>query len=312
MSAPRGQAGCERNPTIGPTISRMRAVLASASLIVLAGLAAPAASQAAARSTHLVIQNETPRTMFFVAGRARHGRVTQGPPSRIAPGGTGELKAESHGFMTGTEGNVTYRLDGVAGVANFHWDNPFYGSNSASDSGPRGFATTHLGNHGNRTVVFFEIHPVGAPFTNCNARWVLDHLGARAEPSLSAFDRDSGAFSTPLKRLGFGGWVDTGCSAVANGGPVRNAQHSTDGFWTIDILLRSMTINGQAMGSRNHVRIEVEPGTAAHRVVARRPPRRNEQLLFHGRVMIDTHHGEELIEVHPIDPIRFQARPTVH
>ena len=99
---------------------------------------------------------------------------------------------------------------------------------------------------------------------------------------------------------------------MANGGPVRNAQHSTDGFWTIDILLRSMTINGQAMGSRNHVRIEVEPGTAAHRVVARRPPRRNEQLLFHGRVMIDTHHGEELIEVHPIDPIRFQARPTVH
>jgi hypothetical protein len=303
-----GQAASAGRMRAVPVLRRAMLVL---SLVGIGCAGAPAVAQGAARSTHLVIQNETSKTMFFVRGRVAHGRVTSRPPSAIPPGGSGELRAESHGFMTGTEGYVAYRLDGVSGEANFHWDNPFYGSNSASDSGPPGYATTHLGNHGNRTVVFFEIHQVGAPYTNCNARWVLNHLGTRSEPSLSAFDRDSGFFTTPLKRLGFGGWVDTACFAVASGAPVRTAQHSTDGFWTIDIRLRSMTIRGQDAGSGRFVRIEVEPGTPAHRVVARRPPRRGEALLFQGRVLIDTHHGEELIEVHPYDPIRFLPNPTV-
>jgi hypothetical protein len=274
------------------------------SLVLLACVAAPAGAQAAARSTHVIIQNETGQTMSYVRGRVAHGRVTSNPPSQIAPGGTGELQAVSSGFMTGTAGYVVYRLDGVGGEARFGWSNPFYGSNSATASAPAGFSASYIGNRGNRTLAFYEIHPAGGPSTRCNAGWVLGHLGQRPEPSLSAFDRDSGFLSTPLKHLGFGGWVDTGCDAVARGAPVRRAQHSTDGFWTIDVRLDSMTINGQVMATPAYVRIEVEPETLAHGAAGRHPPAGGAQIAFHGHILIDTHHGEELIEVHPYDRIK--------
>ena len=272
-------------------------------VILLVCIAGTTAAHGAARSTHVIIQNETDKTMLFVRGHLDHGRVTQKPPSRIAPGATGELQAESHGFMTGTEGYVAYRLEGVNGEARFGWNNPFYGRNSASASGPPGYPASHIGNRGNRTLVFYEIHSAGAPGVRCNPGWVLGHLGTRPEPSLSVFERDTGAFSTPLKRLGFGGWVDTGCDAVARGTPVRRAQHSTDGFWTIDVRLNSMTINGQS-ATRPYVRIEVEPGTPAHAGAASNPPAGGAQIAFHGHILIDTHHGEELVEVHPYDRIK--------
>ncbi len=285
--------------------------IAQVSVGVLAFAACSQAASAAARSTHVIIQNETARTLFFVRGHLDHGEVTKKPPSRIPPGGTGELFAESHGFMTGTEGYVIYRVDGVPGEARFYWDNPFAGSNTASASAPGGYVASYIGDKGNRTLAFYEIHQAGSAATNCNPRWVLDHLGTQAEPSLSGFDRDSGAFSTPLKRLGFGGWVDTGCDAQASGVPVRTAQHSTDGFWTIDVRLTSLTINGQTAGAGRFVRIEVEPETPAHAAAGAHPPPGGAPILFHGHVLIDTHHGDELVEVHPYDPIRFLATPSV-
>ncbi len=279
-------------------------------VLALVTVCAQSAS-AAARSTHVIIQNETGKTLFFVRGHLSHGEVTRKPPSRIPPGGTGELFAESHGFATGTEGYVIYRLDGVAGEVRFSWDNPFVGSNSASAAAPSGWIATYIGDKGNRTLAFYEIHQAGAAATNCNPSWVLEHLGTHPEASLSGFERDSGAFSTPLKRLGFGGWVDTGCDAQATGVPVRTAQHSTDGFWTIDVRLTSMTINGQQAAAGKFVRIEVEPETPAHAAAASHPPPGGAPILFHGHVLIDTHHGDELVEVHPYDPIRFLATPSV-
>jgi len=278
-------------------------------LLVFAGCAQ--AANAAARSTHVIIQNETSRALIFVRGHVDHGEVTQKPPSRIVPGGTGELFAESHGFATGTEGYVIYRVDGVPGEVKFYWDNPFVGSNTASASAPAGFVASYIGDKGNRTLAFYEIHQAGSVGVSCNPSFVLGHLGTHPEASLSGFDRDSGAFTTPLKRLGFGGWVDTGCDAQASGVPVRTAQHSTDGFWTIDVRLTSMTINGQSAPASRFVRIEVEPETPAHAAAESHPPQGGAPILFHGHVLIDTHHGDELVEIHPYDPIRFLATPTV-
>jgi hypothetical protein len=289
---------------------RTRTVVQALLGLILVAACSQAAS-AAARSTHVIIQNETTKTLLFVRGHLDHGEVTKKPPSRIAPGATGELFAESNGFMTGTEGYVIYRVDGVPGEAKFYWDNPFAGSNTASASGPAGFVATYIGDKGNRTLAFYEIHEAGSAGTNCNARFILDHLGVNPEPSLTGFDRDSGAFTTPLKRLGFGGWVDTGCDAQATGVPVRTAQHSTDGFWTIDVRLTSMTINGQSAAAGKFVRIEVEPETPAHAAAANHPPPGGAPIAFHGHILIDTHHGDELVEVHPYDAIRFLATPTV-
>ena len=272
------------------------------------GLVAPTVV-AAARSTHVVIKNNTGHNMTFVSGSAKHGVVTQKPPRTIAAGAVGEFFAESNGVATGTEGSVVYRLDTVNGNATFNWDNPFVGSNSAGGAAPNGLAIEVIGDKGNRTLAFFSIHDANNPTAVCSAEWVVGHVGTKPEDRLDGFSKDVGFLSTPLKRLGISGWVDTGCDATSQGWAVRDAQHSTDGFWTIDVKLAQFTVNGKTLpgGQQRYVRIEVEPNTPAH---AKAGVRANQFINFGGRVLIDTHHGEELIEVHPFNPITLATEPT--
>jgi len=264
---------------------------------------------AAARSTHVIIKNNTDRTMTFVSGSTKHGIVSKKPPHTIPAGGVGDLRAESNGFATGTEGSVVYRLDGISGNATFYWDNPFVGSNSASGSAPGGLKVEVIGDKGNRTLAFFSIHDANHPVAVCNGDWVVGNLGTHPENSLDDFDKGIGFLSTPLKRLGISGWVDTGCEASALGWAVRDAQHSTDGFWTIDVKLSQFTSNGKSLPANQprFVRIEVEPNTPAHNKAA---VKANQFIQFDGHVLIDTHHGEELIEVHPWNPITLAGEPT--
>jgi hypothetical protein len=203
---------------------------------------------------------------------------------------------------------VTYKIEGVPGVVSFHFDNPFAGSNSYASSAPAGYATDHTIGHANHTVVFFFVRPVTQAATQCNGAWVVSHLGTHAEGALNVIDEGVGFGSTPLKRLGISGWVDTGCVATAVGTPVRDAQHSTDGFWTIDLALASFVAGGASLapGDRRFVRIEVEPETPAHdhaRAAGGVP------IRVTGRVFIDTHHGEQLIEIHPYNPIVLAPKP---
>jgi hypothetical protein len=55
------------------------------------------------------------------------------------------------------------------------------------------------------------------------------------------------------------------------------------------------------------VRIEVEPGTPAHHAAN---VGTGQFIRFSGPVLIDTHHGEKLIEVHPHDPMVAISTPV--
>ena len=70
-------------------------------------LASPSAL-AAARSTHVVIGNNSERTMTFISGSTQHRVVTMNSPRTILPSAIGELFAESKGVATGTEGSVQW------------------------------------------------------------------------------------------------------------------------------------------------------------------------------------------------------------
>lgn len=259
---------------------------------------------AAARSVHVIIKNNSNHALFNAHWELSHGIVTSKPPGRIDPGGIGEMSAESNGFATGTEGFVRYHVQGVSGDAQFNWDNPFVGNNSASGSGPPGYAVQLIGDKGNRTLAFYSFHDANVPAALCNADWVIGALGQHAEDKLDALDVGPGFLTTPLKRLGFGGWVDTGCRAQAEGWVWRNAQWSTDKFYTIDIKLHLFIIGDKKLSiqppSQRFVRLEVEPGTPAHNSANART---NQYIRVEGIVLIDTHFGEELIEIHPYDPI---------
>ena len=140
--------------------------------------------------------------------------------------------------------------------------------------------------------------PSDEALVRCDAGRTLAMLSVAPQPPLGWFSRTFASVFTPFKRLGISGWKQTGCTAVAVGLAVRDAQHSTDGFWTIDVALDSFAIDGQPAAGVRFIRIEVEPHTTAHDVCEAAAIRRGSVLHFGGRVLIDTD-GQGFLEVHP-------------
>ncbi len=139
----------------------------------------------------------------------------------------------------------------------------------------------------------------------CDAEGTVGKLSLEPQPALSWFDRTIALLTTIFKFLGVSGWTETGCDADAVGRSVRDAQHSTDGFWTIDVRLEAFWI-GSAPADLNQsrfLRVEVEPGTKAHEVCARTRVLKDMQLAFGGAVVVDT--DGPFPEVHPEDDFRI-------
>ena len=83
---------------------RLRRVVILFFICIFSVIFTASTATAAARSTHVIIKNNTDHNMTFVSGSVKHGIVTQKPPHSIPAGSVGDLRAESNGFMTGTEG----------------------------------------------------------------------------------------------------------------------------------------------------------------------------------------------------------------
>ncbi|HEY6929742.1 MAG TPA: hypothetical protein VJA66_08705 [Thermoanaerobaculia bacterium] len=141
----------------------------------------------------------------------------------------------------------------------------------------------------------------------CDAAKTVGMLSETPQKALSWFGRAIAFLTTPFKFLGISGWKETGCQAQASGAGVRDSQHSTDGFWTIDVALSSFAIRGNAAGSTppKFVRIEVEPHTRAHDVCAAQRIAAGTALSFGGPVVIDT--DGPFLEVHPDSDFRISV-----
>src|SRR5215471_3462874 len=139
----------------------------------------------------------------------------------------------------------------------------------------------------------------------CDSVGTITMLSLEPQKALSWFDRAFAFLTTPFKFLGISGWKETGCAARASGRPVRDAQHSTDGFWTIDVALAAFAIGETAadLSAPRYVRLEVEPDTAAHRVCAGTRIRVGNLLEFGGAIVVDT--DGPFLEVHPEDDFRI-------
>ena len=133
--------------------------------------------------------------------------------------------------------------------------------------------------------------------------YVVQHLSTKPQEALNWFDEDIAFFTTPFKRLGISGWTHTGCSAGGKGRPVRPAQHSTDGFWTIDVQVVSLAVASSfgtaqvILPTASYVRLEVEPGNSAHDACAHHHPQPSDIVCFQGEVLIDR--DGPFYEVHP-------------
>lgn len=143
-------------------------------------------------------------------------------------------------------------------------------------------------------------HPGTAAATKrpkCNPSRTLRRLSKKPQSGLDFLDVASGALTDPLKKIGVFGWRDTGCNATLVGVPVRDAQHSSGGFWTLDLRLSKLEIEGQAAPQGRFIRIEVSPDTHAHEIASRTPIKAGTQLSVGGPVVIDE--DGPFLEIHP-------------
>ncbi len=131
----------------------------------------------------------------------------------------------------------------------------------------------------------------------CDPGATVAKLSNVPQPELAWWERWAAILTTPFKYLGVSGWSDTGCSGRGRGRLVRDAQHSTDGFWTIDVSLEHFRVGEVDVSYGRFLRLEIEPGTKAHDICAERRLRAEENVLFGGPIVVDT--DGPFLEVHP-------------
>lgn len=113
----------------------------------------------ASRSVQVHFKNTTDSVMTLKKSALDHGIWSQDnhPPETIEGGDQNvQWGSESDGFMTGTEGYVTYIL-GSGGEVTLKWDNPYLGANSYSSSTPAGYSCQYAGGHENNSNVTFTL-----------------------------------------------------------------------------------------------------------------------------------------------------------
>lgn len=82
-------------------------------------------------SVQVFLHNESGEYLTRVSDELPGGEWTRRPPDRIEPDTVAVMGSESDGFLTGTEGRVTYQIGSrPESTVYLHWDNPHSGSNS--------------------------------------------------------------------------------------------------------------------------------------------------------------------------------------
>lgn len=81
-----------------------------------------------ARSTHIVLRNNTPEDLTLTSVDLPHGEWssdTSQPPLNFGPDAASEWMSESNGIATGTEGTVVFAIGGGGATLRLDWDNPY-------------------------------------------------------------------------------------------------------------------------------------------------------------------------------------------
>lgn len=139
----------------------------------------------------------------------------------------------------------------------------------------------------------------------CLPQRTIDCLSDKPNPALNWFDKLVAFFTTPIKRLlpNIFGWKHTGCVASTNVTLVRDAQHSTDGFWTLDVSIDQLNIAEAVAPAGKFIRIEVEKGGKAHDICAQTPLKQGQKVSLSGIILIDA--DGPFLEIHPKDDFQL-------
>jgi hypothetical protein len=127
---------------------------------------------------------------------------------------------------------------------------------------------------------------------------VTNSLRHSSNPPLNCLARTTGIFTTYLgKMLGIQGWRDYHLDARVSGRVVQGAS-STDGLYTIDLEIESLTVSHRSvrLAQPSFIRVEVFPRARKGAAV---PVPTGSNYCIAGRLMWD---GDGFLEIHPQHP----------
>jgi len=128
---------------------------------------------------------------------------------------------------------------------------------------------------------------------------IADQLRKEVNPPLNWLDRTSGGLTTPLgKNMGLRGWVDLG-RAVGVSGEVLHAAYSTDKFYTVDLRIRSISLDGIPLEIAGERFIRAEICMACIRLPEASWPQAGNRVHLAGKLKWD---ADGFLAVHPQRP----------
>jgi hypothetical protein len=115
-----------------------------------------------ARTVLVTVDNQTGKDLSLESKFLQHGIWTEDekPPDIIPVNSTKQYQAESHGFMTGTEGYVVYKIgDGPTVILNF--DNPLLVRATVDGQDSGHYDAAHSGGRGLNPKITYTVKRKG-------------------------------------------------------------------------------------------------------------------------------------------------------
>src|SRR6185295_3183885 len=124
---------------------------------------------------------------------------------------------------------------------------------------------------------------------------IARNLRKRVNGEVGAVPRTVGFFTTPFKRVGIFGWSDLGYDGEVTG-LVKQAAKSTDQFYTVDMKLETLDINGRKMPLAGERYLRAEICLCDVKLSEAERPKVGEKVWMRGRMVWD---GDGFVEIHP-------------
>ena len=112
---------------------------------------------------------------------------------------------------------------------------------------------------------------------------------------VGGFGRATGFLYTPFKRSGIFGWADLGYDGEITG-VVKQSAKSTDQFYTVDMKLETLQIDGKIIPLTDERYLRAEICLCDVKLSEKDRPREGEIVWMRGRMVWD---GDGFVEIHP-------------
>ena len=133
---------------------------------------------------------------------------------------------------------------------------------------------------------------------------IAKHLRQSVNGKVGGFARTTSFLFAPFKRMGFVGWSDLGYDSEITG-VVKQAAKSTDQFYTVDVKLETLQIDGRNIPLTDECYLRAEICLCEVKLSEKDRPREGEIVWMRGRMVWD---GDGFVEIHPRSEAEVRKR----